>query len=124
MKEEIEKYTKRRVVMTELLYRMDPLNKTNCHKYIDGHDHLCVLIRLKNGRLIAGYSVGALSEKEPAMKGGIILSLTEKKCFQTVAGKRSLSYDSFFLIFGNSELRLKHGEDKFFTNFGIANGFY
>lgn len=35
-----------------------------------------------------------------------------------------MTYDTFFLIFGNSELRLKHGEAKFFTNFGIANSFY
>jgi len=35
-----------------------------------------------------------------------------------------VTYDTFFLIFGNSELRLKQGETKFFTNFGIANSFY
>ena len=35
-----------------------------------------------------------------------------------------MTYDKFFLIFGNSELRLKQGEVKFFSNFGIANSFY
>lgn len=31
------------------------------------------------------------------------------------------TYDSFFFILGSSELRLKSGSNKFFSNFGIAN---
>jgi len=52
------------------------------------------------------------------------MSVTNKMCFKLIEGKRSVTYDKFFLIFGNSELRLKHGEKKFFTNFAVANGFY
>ena len=44
--------------------------------------------------------------------------------FTLIEGKRSVTYDNYFLIFGNSELRLKHAENKFFTNFGIANSFF
>ena len=31
-------------------------------------------------------------------------------------------YDKFFLIYGNSEIRLKYGEKKVFSNFGINSG--
>ena len=52
------------------------------------------------------------------------MSISRKKSFPVIAGKRSVNYDNFFLLFGNSEIRLKHGESKVFSNFGIANGFY
>lgn len=32
-----------------------------------------------------------------------------------------LTYDDYFFIFGNSELRLKSQEKKFFSNFGVSN---
>jgi len=31
-----------------------------------------------------------------------------------------VSYDDFFFIFGNSEIRLKTQERKIFSNFGVA----
>jgi len=60
------------------------------------------LIKLANGRLISGFSASAISAKIPATKGGLICSLTEKKAFKLIEGKRSVSSDAFFLIFGNS----------------------
>lgn len=39
-------------------------------------------------------------------------------------GKKPVYSDEFFLIFGNSELRLRRGEWKVYSNFGIANGSY
>ncbi len=124
LRSEIEKYTGKQVLMTNLLYRCDSLNKTNYHVYIDGHPHLALLLRLKNKRLIAGYSVGPIVENTSTTEGGLILSLTAQKSFELLPGKKSVSYDTFFLIFGNSELRLKHADTTFFTNFGIANSFY
>ena len=37
---------------------------------------------------------------------------------------KAIVYDDFYLIFGNSELRLKSLEKKIFSNFGINNGYY
>ena len=82
------------------------------------------MIRLHNGRMIAGFSIDAVSKSTPASSSALILSLTNKKSFNLLNGKRAVTYDDYFLIFGNSELRLKTGELKFFTNFGIANGFF
>jgi hypothetical protein len=92
-----------------LIYKYDPLNSVNFHHYIDEHPNFCIIIRLKNERIIAGFSVSPLSEKKTATQGGIICSLTEKKTYKLHEGKRSVTYDKYFLIFGNSELRLKHG---------------
>ena len=62
--------------MTKLIYRYDPLNKTNYHSYIDNIPHFVLVVKLKNGRLIAGYSVGPVVEGVASTEGGLILSLT------------------------------------------------
>lgn len=35
-----------------------------------------------------------------------------------------ITYDDYYIIFGNSEIRLKSLESKVFSNFGIANGYF
>ena len=52
------------------------------------------------------------------------MSLNNRRSFPVIPGKKSVSYDTFFLIIGNSEIRLKNQEWKVFSNFGIANSFY
>ena len=37
---------------------------------------------------------------------------------------RAITYDDYYLIFGNSELRVKTLEWRVFSNFGIMNSFY
>ena len=107
-----------------MLYKYDPLNKNNFHKYIDGHPHILALARLANDRLVAAYSEDPISSEGGASSGAMIMSVTEKKAFRLMNGKRPVTYDTFFAIFGNSEFRLKTGELRFFTNFGIGNCFF
>ena len=52
------------------------------------------------------------------------MSLNNRRSFPVIPGKRSVSYDTFFLIIGNSEIRLKNQEWKVFSNFGNENSFY
>lgn len=33
-------------------------------------------------------------------------------------------YDKFFLIFGNSEIRIRHNENKVYSNFGVNNSYF
>ena len=69
----------------------------------------------------------------------LIISLTNHKAFplntlQTNPNRdkvkkdtkpnNGMVYDKFFLIFGNSELRLRHAENKVYSNFGVANGYF
>jgi len=53
------------------------------------------------------------------------MSLTNKRCYYLVErNRRSISYDDFFVIFGNSEIRIKSQEKKVFSNFGVSNSYY
>jgi hypothetical protein len=37
---------------------------------------------------------------------------------------RPITYDEYYMIFGNSEIRLKFREDLLFSNFGTLGAFY
>ena len=37
---------------------------------------------------------------------------------------RGMVYDKFYAIYGNAELRVKTGEKKVFSNFGIMNSYF
>lgn len=37
---------------------------------------------------------------------------------------RSVTYDDYYMIFGNSEIRIKSQDNKVFSNFGTTNGYY
>ena len=65
-----------------------------------------------------------MNKDKVANKSGMLMSLTNKKVYPLMEGKRSITYDNYFLIFGNSEIRIKQGELKVFSNFAIANGFF
>jgi len=54
----------------------------------------------------------------------MILSLTNSRVFELIKNMRSVSYDDYYIIFGNSEIRLKWQECKVFSNFGTSNGYY
>ena len=38
--------------------------------------------------------------------------------------KKAISYDEYYLVFGNSEVRIKSQENIVFSNFGISNEFF
>ena len=108
---------------TRLLYHYDSLNLNNFHDYIDEHPHLVVVIKLTNGMILCGYST------EPFIKGqinygsGFIASLTNE-CLYFMDDRKNnklTTYDPFFIIFGNSEIRLKIPETKVYSNLGIVN---
>lgn len=75
------------------------------------------------GKLIAGYSEEAFDASGIVRGYGMIMSLWGRKMFE-LKEKKAISYDDYFLIFGNSELRVKTGEFRLFSNFGIANAYY
>jgi hypothetical protein len=59
--------------------------------------------------LIAGFSVSPVSKEHIADKGGLIMSVTNKKSYKVKEGMRSVTFESFNLIFGNHELRIRDG---------------
>ena len=66
---------------TKFLYRHDPLNKNNCHKYVDNHPHILVVARLTNGRIMAAFSEDPISPDVAATQNGLLLSLTDRRTF-------------------------------------------
>lgn len=114
---------KKLVTFSKLLCKLDPLNKTNFHKYIDGIPHILVLVQLKNGGILAAFS---LSPFISGSKGddSLIISVTQRQVFFLKPETRAITYDDFYLIVGNSEFRLKTGESQIFSNFAIGNSFF
>jgi hypothetical protein len=54
-----------------------------------------------------------------------LYSLTLKEKYEPKSANQALvSYDDFFLIFGNSEVRIKSFETKVFSNFGTNCGVF
>jgi hypothetical protein len=86
---------------TRLLYRADPYNRTNFHKYIDKHRHIVFICKTIYGKLIAGYSEEAFDPNGIKRGYGMILSLWAKKVFE-IKEKKAIAYDDYFGIFGNS----------------------
>ena len=86
-----------------MLWKHDSLNKTNLHQYIDNHENFVMLIELEDEYVVGGYSEGKLYPKMVSDKDGFIFSLTKKEVFEPVEpNKRVVSYDDYYVIFGNS----------------------
>ena len=119
----------RPILKTFQIFQKDPLNSTNFHKYVDEIPDIVVTVKTESGFYLSGYSenplVGPKSpNKNTVSKGGVIMSLSNRKSFPLLNGKNSMTYDEFFLIFGNAEIRIKHGEDKVYSNLGIMAARY
>ena len=57
-----------------------------------------------------------------ADKDAFLVSIPNKEVFELVEpNKKGATYDDFYFVLGNSELRVKSGEKTLFSNFGIAN---
>lgn len=99
---------KRKIKGSKLIYKYDALNKVNFHKYIDNKSQIVVIVKLKNGKIVGAWSEGSFQPKMVSDKDGLIFSLTHRKAFEPIErNRRAIAYDDYFLIFGNSELRLK-----------------
>lgn len=65
-------------------------------------------------------------------EGGLLISVTNDQRFPLLEktnesskiNYRGMSYDSYYVVFGNAEMRIRTGENKVFSNFGIQNGYF
>jgi len=121
----VQSHTGRSIRKSHLLYKLDLLNKTNFHNYVDGHECILLIIKSLKGNIIGGYSESPFKFGVVANKDGFIFNATNKNCFTLKTNNlRSITYDEFYIIFGNSEIRIKNLDDLLFSNFGISNGHY
>lgn len=114
-----------RIIRSRLIYKWDTLNKTNFHKYVDGIQNLVVIIKLANGNFLAAYTEDSFQPKKTSQGEGLIISLTRQEVFTLIERRRrAITYDDYFLIFGNSQVRLRSGQNKVFSNFAISNSYF
>lgn len=95
---------------TKLLYRFDPLNQENFHRYFDGKPNMMIIIRTVTGAVLGGITEYAYRKDFNEKPGnGILFSLTAGKMFKLKDDARSpvAPHDDKFLVFGNSDLRIK-----------------
>lgn len=129
----LENYAKKtKIRKTVFLFKYDPRNKNSFHVYVDGISSLCMVVRTKNA-VIAGYYPYCYKDKEVMNKGGLLVSVTndqsytlneEKTRNKDASNFRGMTYDTYYAIYGNAEMRVKTGERKVFSNFGINNAFF
>ena len=82
-----------------------------------------------NDTIIGGFSWYALERENMKRNGygkGFLFNLNIEKVFQTKKDFKypMFTYDEFFFIFGNAELRLKSRDKIFYSNFETANGIF
>jgi hypothetical protein len=76
--------------------------------YIDNKENLVVVIKAASGEVFGGWSEGPFYPKMTSDRNGIIFSLTNRKCYDLAQhNKKAISYDDYYIIFGNSEIRLR-----------------
>ncbi len=106
-----------------MIYKYDTINPINFHNYIDRKSNLLLVIKLVNGYVIGGFSEYAIEKGRIEKPGsGFIFNCNIKKSYNVRSDARLpvVSYDDYFCLFGNAEIRLKSQEAKVFSNFGIA----
>ena len=108
------------------------------HERVDGKSNLVLVLQTENA-LMAGYYSGKYAEATFMTEEALIISLTNLKSYRLNnfannprKNKKDnkpvygMVYDKFFLIFGNSEIRVKPGDKdrKVFSNFGVSNSYF
>ena len=121
---QVQAIKQRPVSETVLLYRTDSLNGTSFHKYIDRVPDIVLIVKTRAGIVFGAYSESPLEPDRKADKRSFIMSITNQKVFPVIEGKLAMIYDHHHLIFGNSEIKIRSGESKLLSNFGINNGFF
>jgi len=124
LRRSIEEYMNRTIEYTRKVYKYDTLNKISFHSYVDGVPFLCTVIRTVNDDLLAAFSVDPLRSNVVIGSQGLLVSMTNSTVYRCQQGRRSMTYDDFFLIYGNSEMRIRMGDNKLFSNFGLNGGYF
>jgi hypothetical protein len=76
------------------------------------------------GRTIAAYSEEHFSSSGTNKGLAFLMPLWNQKNYYVHKGSKGITYDDYYLIFGNSEVRIKSMETKVFSNFGLRSGYF
>lgn len=109
----------KKIISTKLLYHDDRYNNNSYHNYVDGIPNIALLVTFNGGQIIGGFSEAAYQKSNINcdFKKGLMLEFTNGKVFHTKQKRenskgnktisRPVSYDEFYIIWGNSDLRIK-----------------
>ena len=91
-------------------------------------------MKIWNGQIIAGYSTPAFVPKTNVdFNEGYMFGLRNKKVFKTKkeptniqnqTNPRPITYDEYFLIWGNSDIRIKSGITELYSNYATPGCSY
>lgn len=111
----------------ELVYKYDPLSLVNFHHYFDGKNNLLLLASTTRGTVVGAFTEGPIqAESDGGL--GFLFSITNREVFNFNKKNkyRSFTYDPYYLIYGNNELRVKTQDRHkiLFSNFAIVNSYF
>jgi hypothetical protein len=115
---------KLRLVTTQI-YKYDEKNQTPFSDYIDEHPNVLICVKIANINTIMGFSKAPFKPKTDVnYLPGFIASFHNGKIFTmkkgpTKQGQKTLpkpmTYDEYFIMLGNSDIRIKSGTKEIFT---------
>ena len=129
---------KKSIQKAYILYDTRKDYKVPFHERIDEKSNLVLVLQTENA-VMAGYYSGKYAEATFMTEEALIISLTNLKSYRLnnfannprknkkdTKPVYGMVYDKFFLIFGNSEIRVKPGDKdrKVFSNFGVSNSYF
>jgi hypothetical protein len=80
------------------------------------------VVHLANGTILGGFTVYPFDKQNIVRPGlGLLFNLNRKLTFlqKSDASIPVAGYDDYYIVYGNSELRIKSLELKLFSNFGL-----
>ena len=83
-----------------------------------------VILKTIYGKMVAAYSEECFNSGATKKGNAFLMALWSQQMYDITSGARSITYDDYYIIFGNSELRIKSLETKVFSNFGVRNGYF
>jgi hypothetical protein len=98
-----------------MLYQYYPNNKTNFHSFIDHKKGLLCVVKTSN-TTIAGFYPGSLADGTTMNEGGLLVSVRNDRSFALMEKNdnskiiyRGMTYDAYYVVFGNAEMRIRTG---------------
>jgi hypothetical protein len=73
---------------------------------------------------LAGFTSKPFIPNTSVLDSGLLISLTKNQSYPSIKNKRAITYDEFYLTFGNDQIRILTNDKYLYSNFGISNGFY
>lgn len=130
----LEKGVGKKIRATYPLYRLDKKNNNSIHDYVDGKPQIALVVRMTNGQILAAYSDPEFKPQSKIdYRFGMMFAFTNRKVFtlknqpSNKANKsipKPITYDQYYIIWGNSEIRIKSGTNELYSNYSTGNCFY